>query len=97
MEQQMTQFRDRVNEVRRQERARTWAAKGAYIYAHDGVTEIHYNSGRVTHFLGVKTNIFGQTKSIEEEVHPADDWELIMMRFGKDEADRRNGAWVEEW
>lgn len=89
----MTQYIDKVNEVKRHERARKWAKQGAYIYAHDGVTEIHYNSGKVTHFKGLKTNIFGQKKSIEVEVHPADDWEEILSRFGKAEADMRNFKW----
>ena len=84
----MTEFRDKVNEVRRQNAAREWAKQGAYIYAHDGVTEIHYNSGKVTHFLGLTK----RGKSIEEEVEKGDSWETILGRFGRAMADKG-----EEW
>ena len=90
----MTQFTDAVNEVRRQEAARKWATQAAYIYAHDGVTEIHYNSGKVTHFKGLKTNIFGMKKSIEVEVEPAMPWEQIVMGFSRAQVDNNSG-WSE--
>jgi hypothetical protein len=86
----MTQYRDRVEEVRRQHKARNWSLGVAYIYAHDGVTEIHYNSGKMTHFLGLNK----RGKSIEEVVEAGDSWELILSNFSRSMADR--GRW-DEW
>ena len=90
----MTQYRAEVEEVRRQHQARKWAKGVAYIYAHDGVTEIHYNSGKVTHFKGLRTNIFGMKKSIEVEVEPAMPWEQIVMGFSRAQVDNNSG-WSE--
>ena len=84
----MTEFRDKVEEVRRQNAAREWANQGAYIYAHDGVTEIHYNSGKVTHFIGLTK----RGRSIEEMVEKGDSWKTILDRFSRAMADRG-----EEW
>jgi len=80
----MTQFIKQVKEVRRQNAAREWSNETAYIYAHDGVTEIHYNSGKMTHFLGLNK----RGKSEEKEVTAGDSWETIYNNFSRAQVDR---------
>jgi len=80
----MTQFDEKVEEVRRQNEAREWAKQVKQIYAHDGVTEIHYNSGKVTHFLGL--TMLG--RSIEMQVIAGDSWKTIYDRFSRAMVDR---------
>jgi hypothetical protein len=82
----MTQYSARVEEVRRINAAREWAKQASYIYAHDGVTEIHYNSGKMTHFLGVTK----RGKSKEVEVIAGDSWKTILDNFARAEVDRGN-------
>ncbi len=86
----MTQYRAEVEEVRRQHQARKWAKGVAYIYAHDGVTEVHYNSGKMTHFLGLTK----RGKAKEEVVTKGDSWETILGNFSRSMADRGR---YEEW
>lgn len=85
----MTQFTKEVEEVRRINAAREWAKQAAYIYAHDGVTEIHYNSGKMTHFLGLTK----RGKSKEVEVKTGDSWETILKNFSRSMVDRGSYEW----
>ena len=82
----MTQFTKEVEAVRQENAARVWAKQAAYIYAHDGVTEIHYNSGKMTHFLGVTK----RGKSKEVEVKAGNSWETIIKNFSRAMVDRGN-------
>jgi len=85
----MTQYTKKVEEVRRINAARIWAKQASYIYAHDGVTEIHYNSGKMTHFLGLTK----RGKSKEVEVEAGDSWETILKNFSRSMVDRGSYEW----